>query len=249
MNKRTTILLPLIYRVIFSAAYASEVYTTKGGNSVFLNVDGSTIKFDDIVGMNGNSYRELTTINNKPSIYAGNDFNTYYTLKPRKNSIIIDCLYAELRNHDNGLLITNAVCGLNTILNSNYEDISYTYTDKWQAERSKVKTESLAHKNETLDFVVANIEDIEVHNFYKNIETWKNSIPRTYIKHQSKCHVIDSKTTFVVYEHEEIDIPRYLDIIKTADPMTIERLDSKALKQLADDVCPSPTTLRQSPRR
>lgn len=243
MNIRQLALLALLYIAIPITAIADNIYTIKGKNSIYLKSDTATIKFDNVVGMNGNSYRELITINNKPSIYAGNDFDTYYTLKASKNDIIIDCLYAELRNHDNGLLITNAICGLNAILNSDYEDLSYTYTDKWQAERSKVKTENLAHKDESLDFVVANIEGIEVHNFYKNIESWKNSTPSTYIKHQSKCHIINSKKTFVVYEHEEIDVPRYLDIVRTAEPLTIERLDSTALKQLADDVCPSPVTL------
>lgn len=77
----------------------------------------------------------LVTFNRLPALTYENtasstSFEVFYTLSLKNKVPVIDCVYGNIRNAQNGASIRKAVCNLNQPLSSKYKDLVFAYSDK-----------------------------------------------------------------------------------------------------------------------
>lgn len=61
----------------------------------------------------------------------------------RDDRILVDCIYSNIRNERNGILINKAVCGLDIPLAKGYERTVYKLSDGWKDSTANVAIDSL----------------------------------------------------------------------------------------------------------
>ncbi|EAN2267934.1 hypothetical protein D9943_06335, partial [Salmonella enterica] len=96
---------------------SSEIYATNGDIKKTLK-----FKFD----YTGNPSYSFDFFSNSPSIVADgrslHDFTAYTTLKLNHSDFYFDCLYYDIKSKQNGMLVKEGVCGLNTVIPVNYAE-------------------------------------------------------------------------------------------------------------------------------
>lgn len=233
--KRSVVLSLLL--MLSTTSLSAEVSKTPLSDSIYLKTNSNIIEYKNIINERDGIYRDLVTINGNPALYAGGDFDLYYTLKIENNSLFLDCLYADLRNHKNGIRISNAVCNINTPLKPNYSDVGFAYTDQWQEAADKVDISPLATYGKAIDVIVSNIGEVEVHEKYQSIDDLEGSNPEIYMKYDEGCHSFKHSKVFLVYQSKEALEPQYIEVLRSSDPMSLERFDESSLKDLASEDC------------
>lgn len=106
-------------------------------DSLFIRANGEKKVYPNILGIEGQNYKEFVIFNNKPALWysntaSKNNYDIYYTLKITNNDIFVDCAYANITYADFNIALNKAICGLNKKLDSNYADILYSFSNDWE---------------------------------------------------------------------------------------------------------------------
>lgn len=105
-------------------------------NSITINFNGKEKLYKDVIGTEGQIYKDFMIFNNQPTLWYSNTasrfkFDVYYTLQVNQDDVTIDCAYADIMDSSSGLSINKAICGLNKKLDSYYPDLIYLFSNKW----------------------------------------------------------------------------------------------------------------------
>ena len=94
----------------------TEIYTADmDAGTLTIKQGTETTIITDIVGHAGQTAKTLVRFNGGPALSYENSgsnthFEVFYTLKLKDNIPLIDCIYSNIRNGQNGASIRKAVC-------------------------------------------------------------------------------------------------------------------------------------------
>ncbi|MHC5352536.1 hypothetical protein [Metapseudomonas furukawaii] len=233
--------MKIIYSLIcFAFFYSPWVFVFSdeikpGGESGSIVFLGKTYR--DITGSKDGFYRELMSINGEPALFSGNRDSLYFPLKLSNGMLLIDCVYVDSRNMHNGARVFIGVCGLGRPLNSEYSSIAYEYSDRWIERVFSFDTSTVFREGKPTSFLLGKIGDIGIYNRYSSVEALEGATPEIYIKSDRGCYSFGEIKAFLVFNKGDEKQPSYLDVLRSHDPMVLQRLQAEDLRNIAIDKC------------
>jgi hypothetical protein len=185
--------------------------------------------FANIVGYAGQTSRTLASFNGAPALTYENtasstSFEVFYTLALKDKVPIIDCLYGNIRNAQNGVSIRKAVCNLNKPLSSKYQDLVFAYSDKWIEASNAVSLQSvMAEPAQPADAPLGRLGEVDVALRYSTVDELMSAAPKTIATVGAKTHEISSGNAYFVYDADGTT-PLALDVETDPTTHTLKRL-------------------------
>jgi len=190
--------------------------------------------FADIVGYSGQSSRTLVSFNGAPALTYENtasstSFEVFYTLSLKDQVPVIDCVYGNIRNAQNGVSIRKAVCNLNKPLSSEYQDLIFAYSNKWLEASNAVSLQSvMAEPSLPADAPLGRLDEVDVALRYSSVDELMSATPKTIAMAGKKTHEVSSGNAYFVYDADGTT-PLALDVETDPTSHTLKRLTSTEL--------------------
>ena len=190
--------------------------------------------FADIVGYAGQTSRALVSFNGAPALTYRNagsntSFEVFYTLALKDNVPVINCLYGNIRNGQNGASIRKAVCNLDKPLSSEYQDLIFAYSDKWIDASNAVSLQSvMAEPSQAADAPLGQLGEVDVVLRYDSLDVLLGATPKTIATASGKTYEVSSGNAYFVYDADGIT-PLALDVETDPAMHTLKRLTSAEL--------------------
>jgi hypothetical protein len=190
--------------------------------------------FADIVGTAGQTFKTLVTFNGVPALTYENtasstSFEVFYTLELKDKVPIIDCMYGNIRNAQNGASIRKAVCNLDKPLSSEYQDLIFAYSDKWIDASNAVSLQSvMAEPSQPADAPLGRLGEVDVALRYSSVDELMSATPKTIALVGTKTHEVSSGNAYFVYDADGTT-PLTLDVETDPAIHTLKRLTSAEL--------------------
>ncbi|BBN65818.1 hypothetical protein BKM30_09280 [Pseudomonas syringae pv. syringae] len=247
MNMNMKIVIALL-SIFFGDAYAAgsvnsslvesyEVDNKTQGLKVFWPGGSALIK--GVVGDKGEITRNLTDFGGKKALHYENlasrsQFEAYLTVKRVGSDVLVDCVYGNIRSEQNGLLINKAVCGLDSKLTADYDQLIYKYSDLWKGEVDSVDISPLLQDPpRDVSIEEARIKGIGLVRVYKVQEELSDSSPTTIVKSGGHSHSFGNSTVFTVFNYPNITTPVYVEVVAKSLESAFDRLDYDKLNNIA----------------
>lgn len=218
----------------------TETYTVNSETgSLEIEREGISNKFSTAVSSRGETYRALVSFNKGPALFYENaasstSFQVYYTLKIKKDAPVVDCIYGNIRNAQNGTSIRKAICNLGKPLTSDYQDLIFPYSDKWIGESNTAGVEQLmAEPPQPVDIPVGSLGEIRVVLRYDSLDDLMSASPRTIAIKGTDSRDFGTANAYFVYDADGTT-PLGLDVEKSPDGHTLERLDGTRLLEVKE---------------
>lgn len=219
----------------FDRGGITETYRANADTGELTIAWGSEIKvFTDTVGSAGETFRTLVSFNGAPALTYENtasstSFEVFYTLALEGNVPVIDCVYGNIRNGQNGASIRKAVCNLNKPLSSEYQDLVFAYSDKWIAASNAVSLQSvMAEPSEPADASLGRLDEVDVALRYSSVDELMSAAPKTIATAGKKTHEVSSGNAYFVYDADGTT-PLALDVETDPATHTLKRLTAAEL--------------------
>ncbi|MGB4074334.1 hypothetical protein [Pseudomonas sp.] len=190
--------------------------------------------FTDTVGNAGETFRTLISFNGAPALTYENtasstSFEVFYTLGLKDNVPVINCLYGNIRNAQNGVSIRKAVCNLDKPLSSEYQDLIFAYSDKWIDASNAVSLQSvMAEPSEPADVPLGRLGEVDVALRYSSVDELMSATPKTIVTAAAKNHEVSSGNAYFVYDADGTT-PLALDVETDPATHTLKRLTAAEL--------------------
>jgi hypothetical protein len=218
-------------------ATATEIDVDQKSGSLILRAKHRTVVYEDVVGEKNGFDRSLILINGSPALSVFGRDSFYYTLITDGEKIYIDCAYSDVRNIENGAKVAAGACGLARELGEGFEEVAQEFANIWQRKIYGFDTQPLYRVAGAHKFLLGRIGEIAVYDRYLSTEELENATPQKYIKSSNGCFNFGASSGFLVFLEGGSINPVYLDLLKSEDPLTFERLDQDRLKLLAGGDC------------
>jgi hypothetical protein len=219
-------------------ANRSEVTESDQGN---MNTGELTISWGtetkviaDIVGYAGQTSRALVSFNGAPALTyesAGSNthFEVFYTLALKGKAPVIDCVYGNIRNGQNGASIRKAVCNLDKPLSSEYQDLIFAYSEKWIEASNAVSLQSvMTEPPQTADAPLGRLGEVDVALRYSSVDELMSAAPKTIATAAGKTHEVSSGNAYLVYDADGTT-PLALDVETAPATHMLKRLTAAEL--------------------
>lgn len=217
-------------------AGAGEISENEEGGLV-LRSNGRQNVYSNIVGDQDGFDRRLIYINGFPALRVAARFEFYYTLVVKHDGILIDCAYADARNIYNGVRVSAGVCGLNVKLSENYDEIAQDYSNIWTESIFSFDTSPVFKDYRPTSFLLGRVGSIEVYDRYPSAAALENAAPQKYIRGTFGCFNFGNSLGFPVFLSGVKNEFKYLDILRSTDPMVFQRMQEQDLIKIAVDEC------------
>ena len=233
--------LAIVSFVLADVAVAEphDVYSADvDAQSLTVTWSGGSETIEGVVGSRGETTRELVEFNGGKALHYENlasraPFEAYFTLSRQGAKVIIDCVYTNIRNEQNGVLINKAVCGLNRPLTEQYEETVSEFSDQWKNLTNKVATAPLL----ATPPVLVEVEDstlggVKLSRTYHSPNDLRFSRPESVVKKDKVSHSFGDNYVFSVYSFGDLISPLYLDVSSGKLDSAFVRYDRAALNKL-----------------
>jgi hypothetical protein len=219
-------------------ANRSEVTESYQGNmdtgELTISLGTETKVIADIVGYAGQTSRALVSFNGAPALTyesAGSNthFEVFYTLALKGKAPVIDCVYGNIRNGQNGASIRKAVCNLDKPLSSEYQDLIFAYSDKWIEASNAVSLQSvMAEPSQAADAPLGRLGEVAVALRYSTVDELMSAAPKTIATAAGKTHEVSSGNAYLVYDADGTT-PLPLDVETAPATHMLKRLTAAEL--------------------
>jgi hypothetical protein len=239
-----TLLLSLVLAVSAQAQTKTLTFDRGGITETYqANMDTGVLRiswgqktkvFTDTVGYAGNISRAVASFNGAPALVYENSgsitsYEVFYTLALKDKVPVIDCVYGNIRNAQNGVSIRKAVCNLNKPLSSKYQDLIFAYSDKWIEASNAVSLQSvMAEPSEPADAPLGRLGEVDVTLRYSSADELMSAAPKTIATAGAKTHEVSSGNAYFVYDADGAT-PLALDVETDPATHTLKRLTSAEL--------------------
>jgi hypothetical protein len=233
--------LAIVSFVLADVAVAEphDVYSANvDAQSLTVTWSGGSKTIEGVVGSRGESTRELVEFNGGKALHYENlasraPFEAYFTLNRQGAKVLIDCVYTNIRNEQNGVLINKAVCGLNRPLAEEYEETVSEFSDQWKNLTNKVAIAPLL----ATPPVLVEVEDstlggVKLSRTYHSPNDLRFSRPESVVKKDKVSHSFGDSYVFSVYAPGDLISPLYLDVSSGKLDSNFVRYDRAALNKL-----------------
>lgn len=217
----------------------SDVYLASAKTkSLSVTWAGGSKTIENVVGSEGETTRELVDFNGGKALHYENlasrsTFEAYFTLRRNAKDVFIDCIYTNVRNEQNGILINKAVCGLNRPLAEEYEEVIYAFSDEWKKSTDNITIEPLL-KVPPLPLEVNDsmLGDAKLSRIYNSKDNLSITAPEAVIEKGARKHLFGSSQVFSVYKVGDLACPVYLDVSSGALGGVFTRYDQVTIDKL-----------------
>lgn len=239
MLRLVLVYLLICFSLAVFGAHGAEIIEGESVGSIMLRSNGDDGKkiYEGIIGEKDGFQRSLIAINRAPALQVNSRFEFYYTLTVVEDEITIDCAYFDGRNIYNGARASAAMCGLNVILERNYDEIAQNYSNGWRNSIFSFDTSLMIERAEAEDFLIGRIGSVEIYDRYSSLSSLENASPRKIIKTREGCFDFGNAVGFLVFLNKNAPILRYLDVVRSEEPKIFQRLQEADLKALAVEKC------------
>lgn len=224
----------------FERKNRTEIYTANNESGLLEIEWGDTSsKLPAAVGSSGEIYRALVNFNEGPALYYENaasstSFQVYYTLKIENDVPVVDCIYGNIRNAQNGASIRKAVCNLNEPLTSNYQNLIFPYSDKWISESNLSNFERLmSEPAQSVDIPVGSLNEVDIVLRYDSLDDLISATPRTLVMQGVESQDLGTGNAFFVYDVDGTT-PLGLDVERSQETHLLERLHTRQLPEVKE---------------
>lgn len=206
--------------------------------SLTVTWSGGSKTIKDVVGSQGETTRELVEFNGGKALHYENlasraPLEAYFTLTRNGAEVLIDCVYTNIRNEQNGVLINKAVCGLERPLAEEYEDLVYEFSDQWKNLTNKVAIAPLlATPPVLLEVEDSTLGGVKLSRTYHSPSDLKFSRPESVVKKDKVSHSFGNSYVFSVYGPRDLISPLYFDVSPGKLDSAFVRYDLAALNKL-----------------
>ncbi|VVN22288.1 MULTISPECIES: hypothetical protein [Pseudomonas] len=222
-----------------SVAGQDDVYLANA-KTKSLNVTwaGGSRTIENVVGSEGETTRELVDFNGGKALHYENlasrsTFEAYFTLMRNAKDVFIDCIYANVRNEQNGILINKAVCGLNRPLAEEYDEAIYEFSDEWKSSTDNIAIEPLLRVPPLpLEVSESTLGEAKLSRIYNSKDNLSVSAPEAVIEKGTGKHSFGSSQVFSVYKVGDLARPIYFDVSSGALGGVFTRYDQVAIDKL-----------------
>ena len=241
MNIKLPVGLAVVTFVLagFAVAEPHDVYSADvDAQSLTVTWSGGSKTIEGVVGSQGETTRELVEFNGGKALHYENlasraPFEAYFTLTRHGADVLIDCVYTNIRNEQNGVLINKAVCGLDRPLAEEYEEAVSEFSDQWKNLTSKVVIAPLL----ATPPVLIEVEDsafggVKLSRTYHSPNDLKFLRPESVVKKDKVSHSFGNGYVFSVYAPGDLTSPLYLDVSSGKLDSAFVRYDRAALNKL-----------------
>lgn len=203
------------------------------GDTLLASFNGKEKLYKDVVGNEGQVYKDFVIFNKQPSLWYSNTssrlkFNVYYTLQAKQNKLMVDCAYADIHDSSTGMVINKAICGLNKELNSNYSDLIYSFSDKWieSFDQQKISV--------PLDIQLGKVDDITIYASYSSQEAFDTYTPEIILNYQDKSYNFGKEKVYIVYLVNNLSEVNRIDRVIDSEKLLIKSYYKDQLSELLD---------------
>ncbi|MCZ4320521.1 hypothetical protein [Pseudomonas anguilliseptica] len=192
--------------------------------------------FADIVGYAGQTSRALVSFNGAPALTyenAGSNthFEVFYTLALKNKAPVIDCVYGNIRSGQNGASIRKAVCNLDKPLSSEYQELTFAYSNKWIDASNAVSLQSvMAEPSQVVDAPVGRLGEVDLVLRYDSLDVLLSATPKTIATASGKTYEVSSGNAYFVYDADGVT-PLALDVETNPATHTLKRLTAAELRR------------------
>ena len=221
-----------------SVTVASEdLYEVNGQNQGFkVSWSGGSLVIDDVLGDKGQITRDLIDFNGGKALHYENPttkshFEAYLTISRVDAGVVIDCIYGDMRNNMNGLLINKAVCGLNKKLEPGYEDLIYKYSNTWKGTADlTVLTRWIEAPTSPIKIEEASFKDLTIARIYTTLDDLIWSLPTTVVEGGGHEYSFGGDIVFTVFNARDLKFPGYIEVVNGSLAAPFGRLAYEGLK-------------------
>lgn len=233
--------LAIVSFVLADVAVAEphDVYSADiDAQSLTVTWSGGSKTIEGVVGSQGETTRQLVEFNGGKALHYENlasraPYEAYFTLTRHGAEILIDCVYTNIRNERNGILINKAVCGLERPLADEYEEVVSEFSDKWKDSTNKVAINSLlATPPQSIEVEDSVVGEMKLYRIYRTPDELKFSPPESIVKKDSSRHSFSTHYVFPVYSPKDLVNPLYLDVSSEKLDSSFVRYDQSAMNKL-----------------
>lgn len=222
-----------------SVAGQNDVYLANAKTkSLSVTWAGGSRTIENVVGSEGETTRELVDFNGGKALHYENlasrsTFEAYFTLMRNAKDVFIDCIYANIRNEQNGILINKAVCGLNRPLAEEYDEAIYDFSDEWKSFTDNIAIEPLLRVPPLpLEVGESTLGEAKLSRIYNSKDNLSVSAPEAVIEKGAGKHSFGSSQVFSVYKVGDLARPIYFDVSSGALGGVFTRYDQVAIDKL-----------------
>ncbi|MCR4538204.1 hypothetical protein NUV89_07345 [Pseudomonas sp. 18.1.10] len=206
--------------------------------SVVLYDEGRERIYEDIVGDKEGFGRSLISVNGASALHVSSRYDYFYTLVVQEGRVFVDCAYFDVRNSYNGAKASGGVCGLNTPLNNDYDEIAQVYSNEWRSSIFSFDTRAVVESGQGRDFLLGRIGEVEIFDRYVSADALKNALPQKIIRSRSGCFNFREAVGFLILLDKNESGFKYLDVLRSEEPMLLQRMQEQDLKDIAVERCP-----------
>lgn len=210
------------------------------GQGFRVSWSGGSLFVDGVLGNQGQITRDLIDFNGGKALHYENPttkshFEAYLTISRVDAGVVIDCIYGNMRNNMNGLLINKAVCGLNKKLEPGYEDLIYNYSNAWKGTADlTVLTPWVEASTSPIKIVEAGFKDLTIARIYTTLDDLIWSLPTTVVEGGGHEYSFGGDIVFTVFNARDLKFPDYIEVVNGSLASPFGRLDYEKLKALID---------------
>lgn len=222
---------------IFLSVDAAEVVAGKKPGGLVLHVEGNEVLYGGVIGNDYGIDRSFTYINGSPALLVLSKDSFYFTLIIEERKILVDCVYLDKRNNYNGARMMSGMCGINIPLRKTYEEIAQGFSTTWRNSIYSFDTSAVLENPAGRDFSLGKIGKVEIFDRYPSASSLENSSPQKIIKSDSGCFNFGEVVGFLVFLNKNNPSLQYLDVMRSEDPIKIQRFKEQDLIGLAVGRC------------
>ncbi|QPN43422.1 hypothetical protein I5S86_17890 [Priestia aryabhattai] len=211
---------------------ASDVVIEERGRDLYVRSSSVEHSVKDVFGDRDGVDRVLMTINGQSAIFVFGRDSYYYALRFDGVRVMVDCVYVDGRNIYNGARISVGECGLGTLLESNFYEVGMELLAEQIRDVYSFDTKASAHGGGR--YLIGELNGVEFLDEYLSKESLIDSRPNKLVRWRGRCYKFDTDLVFLTKVGGGI---RYVDVVRSLDPMKLQRLDGDDVRRLVVDRC------------
>ncbi|MGA9660051.1 MAG: hypothetical protein WBQ92_00025 [Pseudomonas alloputida] len=218
--------------LVSSGLQAGGMVVEERGRDLYVRSAVKERMIEDVFGNKDGVDRVLVSINGQPAIFVLGRDSYYYTLVFDGTHVAVDCVYVDGRNKYNGARVSVGNCGLGTLLEPNFYEIGMELLAEQNRDIYSFDTKAVAHGGGR--YLIGEMNGMEFLDEYLSEETLEDSRPNKLVRWRGRCYKFDADLVFLTKVGGAI---RYVDVVRSLDPMRVQRLDGDDVRRLVVDRC------------
>lgn len=191
----------------------------------------------DVLGTQGENTRTLVRFNGRAALHydavaSGHPYEAYFTLGHGHAGVVVDCIYASIRDGMTGALIAKAVCGLDAPLNAGYPDLLSAFEDQWRQQLQPGAFSGFANDpGKPIRVVDAHLGGVDVTRVYASVGELTTQWPETRASAGERSRSLGREPIYIVHERAAPTTAVAVEVASGDESEPFRRMDGDVLSE------------------